>query len=602
MKLEFEKIILRDFKEYRGKHVLPLGPLGLGLMFMRGTNRVDPLGSNGAGKSSIWDAFSWAITGRTTRGLRGTDVRTWEGKAHAAVSVTFYADDDGHVIKRSTEKNGLWLDGKLTSQEEIDRLLGLTVVNLPHTLILGQKRELFFDLKPSEKLEVLSETLNLDKWDARTKRARDQAHDLEIVLDVADQQVKTLTQANKQALETLEEQKAASSAWSKERTASDDKRQEEIDKLKKARERVVNAMGTHDLAYDGAETELRAIRRDILKRAEEMQPILDRVSKYLGERNATQMRIDALNDIEDVCPTCGQEIASKKEAKAHAKKELKVCADALEIANQRLLKWKEKKTELENVLHRMRDDEKMFGKRSDEAKDKFDQHKAQIAELDQSIAVLGAQNRSDEINPYAETIKAYRKLIEEQNAKLKDATETIDKTSRAIERTKYWVKGFPLVKLYLLQDVLEELQEVTQNILPDVGLDGWMVEYDIERETKTGSVATGLNVRILKPGTSKAVKWESWSGGENQRLLIAGALALSEVLLRHAGIECDMIVLDEPTRHMSKEGVNNLVDHLVSMGRDRQVFYCDHMAIESSRFAHVITITKDAKGSRIDVQ
>jgi DNA repair exonuclease SbcCD ATPase subunit len=193
-------------------------------------------------------------------------------------------------------------------------------------------------------------------------------------------------------------------------------------------------------------------------------------------------------------------------------------------------------------------------------------------------------------------------LIEEQNAKLKDATETIDKTSRAIERTKYWVKGFPLVKLYLLQDVLEELQEVTQNILPDVGLDGWMVEYDIERETKTGSVATGLNVRILKPGTSKAVKWESWSGGENQRLLIAGALALSEVLLRHAGIECDMIVLDEPTRHMSKEGVNNLVDHLVSMGRDRQVFYCDHMAIESSRFAHVITITKDAKGSRIDVQ
>jgi DNA repair exonuclease SbcCD ATPase subunit len=166
---------------------------------------------------------------------------------------------------------------------------------------------------------------------------------------------------------------------------------------------------------------------------------------------------------------------------------------------------------------------------------------------------------------------------------------------------KYWIDGFKQIRLYLLQEMLEELTEVTQNILPDVGLAGWIVEYDIERETKSGSIATGLNVRILKPGMSKPVKWEAWSGGENQRLLIVGAIALADVLLRHAGIECDMLVLDEPTRHMSREGVNDLVEHLIELGRDRQIFYVDHQVVESNRFAHVLTITKDGEGSHINV-
>jgi DNA repair exonuclease SbcCD ATPase subunit len=84
--------------------------------------------------------------------------------------------------------------------------------------------------------------------------------------------------------------------------------------------------------------------------------------------------------------------------------------------------------------------------------------------------------------------------------------------------------------------------------------------------------------------------------------LIVGAIALSEVLLRRAGIECDMLVLDEPTRHMSKEGIMETVDYLIDRGRDGQVFYCDHAVIESNRFASVITIEKDERGARVSVE
>ena len=44
MRLEFTRIILQDFKEYRGKHALDLSGLGFGLHYIRGANRVDALG------------------------------------------------------------------------------------------------------------------------------------------------------------------------------------------------------------------------------------------------------------------------------------------------------------------------------------------------------------------------------------------------------------------------------------------------------------------------------------------------------------------------------------------------------------------------------
>lgn len=603
MRLEFCTIKIKDFKEYRGKHVLELSELGYGLQYMRGENKVDAIGSNGAGKSSVWDAFLWCLTGRTTRGLRGTDVRTWGGDEHASVTVGFYNDDSYHRVRRSTRKNGLWLDGKLTSQEEIDRTLGLNITNIPHTILLGQKRELFFDLQPAKKLEILSETIGLDKWDERSQRAKTKAREYEAKMSELDGVLTQMSRDLDSLLEMLEEQKRQSRDWENERSRGAEDRDKQIRGLQRSRENATTEMGTHDLAYDGAETELRAIRRDILKKQEEMDAILDKLSKLRAARSACKAEVERLKELasSDTCPTCGQEIADHAQHAKRAKKSLKAAKDALAIAGDRVIVRETEKELLRDVILRMRDAEKDFANKSDDAKDKLDHLKAHIADIDKQIAVLKAKDRSNDTNPYEETTRKTRMMIKNAKAGIAEAHDLLGRTSRRHARTKYWIDGFKQIRLYLLQEILLELQEVTQNILPDVGLAGWIVEYDIEREKKDGSLATGLNVRIMKPGMSKPIKWEAWSGGENQRLLIVGALALSEVLLRHAGIECDMIVLDEPTRHMSREGVDDLVEHLIELGRNKQIFYVDHQVVESNRFANVITIHKDANGSRIDV-
>lgn len=601
MRLEFTRLILKDFKEYRGKHALPFSSIGFGLHYIRGANRVDALGSNGAGKSTLWDAFLWALTGRTVRGLRGTDVRTWGSDRHAMSRVDFFRGDQSHWVKRSTEKNGLWLDGKLVSQEEIDRLLGLSIVNLPHTIVLGQKQELFFDLKPQEKLTILSETLDLDKWDERSKRAREATRSLE-----SNHASSLLVIANYESLiesqrTTLEEAKVKAKDWEATRSQADAKREQERDELTKALTKATKLAGPLDLAYDSAETELRAARKDLTKRGVERDAIVDAIAKAKTKAAARKHEYDDLKEIADsgTCPTCGQPVKEHATVAHDAKAALKAAKQKAAVASDWVIVHETKLEVLDKVIARVRKSVDDFATKSDNAKDGLDRLTAQIAEIKQAIAVSKAQTREEEANPYAALVSKAREQIKTLKASIAEEKESADKMARRIIRTRYWIDGFKQVRLYLLQETLEELQEVTQNLLPEFGLAGWSVEYDIERETKKGDVSTGLSVRILKPGMSKGVRWETWSGGEGQRLLIVGAIALSEVLLRRAGIECDMLVLDEPTRHMSKEGVDETVDYLIARGRDAQIFYCDHQVIESNRFASVITVEKDKHGAQI---
>lgn len=601
MRLEFTRIILRDFKEYRGKHALDLSSLGFGVHYIRGTNRVDALGSNGAGKSTLWDAFVWALTGRTVRGLRGTDVRTWGSDRPAVSRVDFYRGDEPHFVKRSTAKNGLWLDGKLVSQEEIDRLLGLNVVNIPHTIVLGQKRDLFFDLKPQHKLDLLSETLQLDKWEARSKRAKDEASRLEGVQGGVAGRRQVLNEQLAELEDLLERVRRKSATWEQENSEASSKREDKIAELKKARDKAITAKGTHDLAYDSAETELRAAHRDLTRQSADRDVVVSALAKARQRAITRENEYDTLRDIAagGKCPTCGQATQHVKHQQ-EAKAKLKEAKAAMQLASDRVI-VRETQLELaDKALKATREAIKTFAQKSDDAKDKLDQGDKRVAELEKQIAVLEAEN-AERVNPYAAQIEEGRSTVKRLKREISEHNEQWDKLERRVARTKYWVKGFKQVRLYLLQETLEELEEVTQNLLPEFGLAGWSVKYDIERETKAGGVSTGLSVKILKPSMGKPVRWEAWSGGEGQRLLIVGAIALSEVLLRRAGIECDLLVLDEPTRHMSKEGVEETVDYLISRGRDAQIFYCDHQVIESNRFASVITIEKDKQGAKIKV-
>jgi DNA repair exonuclease SbcCD ATPase subunit len=211
-----------------------------------------------------------------------------------------------------------------------------------------------------------------------------------------------------------------------------------------------------------------------------------------------------------------------------------------------------------------------------------------------------SQQLADETNPHQKQLRKLREQRTELKAKRASLQADADKLSQRVERTKPWIKGFKDVRLLTLEEVLTELEISANGLLEDLGLAGWSMHFHVERETKSGSVQTGMGVMITSPEHTEPVKWESWSGGEGQRLRLAGALALSEVLLNHAGIEINLEILDEPSRSLASS--RDLIDALAERAErlQRRILYVDHLAIESSQFASTIMIVKTKEGSRID--
>lgn len=615
--LYFDALDIKSFKSYREPARIPFERMGLGLWFVKGDNQLHVrLGSNGVGKSTIWDCLSWVLYGRSVGGHRTPDLIGWGGKVAPEASVTISAgktkaDLDRFVISRKGVSNGLSLDGKVVSQETIDALIGLSYENFLHTVILGQGKPLFFDLGATKKMEVLSETLNLGKWDERIARARKETNVLISLIVQTDADLRAFDRSIEKLEETQQNLKAASRVWESERADADERKRRAIQDLEKSLKQYQQDLDDADLNYDAAETELRHSQASLDQAQADNRMHIEALAKARSELNAaTQAENDLIIKREkhqdgDNCSYCG----SRLDAKA-MRRHFDNILDELDDAKVRTEKARRRLEDAQaadaEALKREKghaDDLRKYRNKSNDAIDARTRAQGNVNRLKAEIdAAKKARVETEEkVNPYDAMLADARRDIREAKADAADLEKKLKKLEAKKVRTNYWTEGFKLVRLQLIDEVLAELEGVTQTLLSSVGLDEWRVRYDIDKENKSGTVTAGLNVSIYQPEYDQAVKWELFSGGEAQRLRVIGAVALSEVLLRRAGVNCELLVFDEPTRHLSPEGVRDTVDFLTERAKDQLVVYCDHAAIDTNRMAGVLRVTKDRHGTRLTV-
>ena len=64
----------------------------------------------------------------------------------------------------------------------------------------------------------------------------------------------------------------------------------------------------------------------------------------------------------------------------------------------------------------------------------------------------------------------------------------------------------------------------------------WRIEFDVERETKAGGISKGFVVFVHPSDKADPVRFEAYSGGETQRLRMAGDLGLANLIMERAGL------------------------------------------------------------------
>jgi DNA repair exonuclease SbcCD ATPase subunit len=591
---------LRNFKSFRGSTTIDLEG-SVGLYYLTGKNMVEPrLGANGIGKSTLVDAISWCLFGKTPAGLRSTDVKSWGAEgAVTRVGVNLRIGDRQHVVVRNAASaSTISLDNRIVGQEQIDTL-GLNYETMLATILLAQAQPMFLDLTPALKLALFSDVLSLQRWIDRSETASLLARRYEDSALAAETLIKGIEQ-NMRATETLlKGVTAQSTEWTQSLAQQIDEIEAEQRRESKQLEKVTKRFDVAVSKLDYLETELKAIDaalRDTIGRHEAAKYALEAAERDVKLAYDTEQHLrKALRA--GPCPTCKQTLSDK--GRAHLKKLISAQKDIVAAGVASTIS---EEVEAQAAKHsQLQASFAEFTAKANEQRQHAEHFGPLVEQSKAKLAALSKEHKArvDERNPFRETLKTLRASLSSAQAELKETQRDLAISERRQHRHQFWVKGFKDVELFIIGEVLEELSAVSAEYLAAMGLDAWQLAFAIEKETKSGTVKRGIDVTILCPGLDHFVKFDSWSGGEKQRLRLCVTLALSSVLLSRAGINPKFEMLDEPTRHLSREGVRDMCDFLAQRARDlgRRTFYADHQAVHSASFLETVRIDKTELGS-----
>lgn len=605
MKLQYDWLYIGNFKSIRELKFRISRPAGL--YFVQGRNEMEPeLESNGAGKSSIFDAICWLQFGKTADGLRGPDLFPWGTDAAPYGKLFFQRGGHKHILTRDLRGSPalLTLNKKDITQEHLEETLGYGFEVFCQSVYLAQSQPLFLELSRGEKLKLLSDAQQLDKWDRRAELANNSTRMMSMEIerehghiDAISRQIQELKDLHKQVQRQSEE-------WEAELARKQESNEKEIGTLREELEVLQGKYDEASLQYDGAMTELNAI-------AAALDELNNEVCEYDRQINQAEAKL-SINIIEsrklerelilfskNKCPTCGQAVHSKLPKPVALKKrldELKKECDPVDIKKMQI-----ERDALLDKQNEQRRSALQFKKKADQARAEMDMQSPRVAELSGRIQAMSKQQTAER-NPFRDQMQQLRRKIGQAQTDWQSRTDAWRKKAQERERVEFWGKAFKDIKLDIVEELLQQLGMCCDVMLPRVGLHGWKMRFEIERETKSGGVSRGIDVQII-PYRRKAngrTKIEAWSGGEAQRLNLIAAMALSEVLLARAGVETNLQILDEPTQSLSPGGVDGLIEFLAEhVGRHKTVYFADQTARDSALFADSIYVVRGEGGSTV---
>lgn len=201
----------------------------------------------------------------------------------------------------------------------------------------------------------------------------------------------------------------------------------------------------------------------------------------------------------------------------------------------------------------------------------------------------------------------YSVMLDKRAAKLREVTARIEELQDEhaallgnVEISKFWRDAFKRVRLFMTQRALKHLEIEVEAAVASLGLVGWQIQFVTETENKSGGVKQGVQIIVTSPHAPPA-SWESWSGGEGQRLRTAIAIGFASMLQRMRGVSYRFEMWDEPSAWLSEQGIEDLLGTLRQRAESEQLslWLVDHRALHATAFDEIWTVSKGTNGSTV---
>jgi DNA repair exonuclease SbcCD ATPase subunit len=595
--VKISQIALSGFKSYRDQCVFEF-PQEPGLYLLRGEN-VDhaELDGNAVGKTSLWDGLFWCLYGVTVRGVKAGNVVSW-GEKIAKVTVTV----DGHEVCRTQCPNSLLIDGQIVVQKQIDDLVGMTADEFSSAILHGQFSASFFDMSAADKLAALTDVLRLDSWQVASKEAAAAVSKVDSAIADEERSISRAEGSLSSDRASLLAEKTSAIEFDAVTSLAikqlAEKKRSCLDDLAAHKEQLQEAKSALE-GDEGAEFD----KKDLLSAVNDSLRIAQRdEGRYGGELDRLLGKVREAEKIGSAksCPTCHQPV-SKDFVDRHAS-----CIKAeIETAKRELARAQQDIERHASTIKTLRAEESAFNMRQMDASSQvvqirreIDHTRALVEQLDES---LEAEKRKD--NKHASSVVRLKKIIAETERKLAESSACLLTLKERGRLLSFWVSGFKELRLWIIDRCLRELEVEVNNSLIQLGLLGWSVTFAVERETKTGTVARGFNVLVTSPESKDPVPWTSWSGGEMQRLRLAGAVGFGNLVANRRGKSL-LEIWDEPTANLSPGGIGDLLLWLRNRAEtERKVIWLiDHRSLDAGLFTQIFVVRKEEGSSVIGEQ
>ncbi|MCX7642700.1 MAG: SMC family ATPase [Armatimonadetes bacterium] len=434
---------------------------------LRGVHMAALVGNNGAGKSALLDAITWALFGKARSNRNSELIR----KGATEMSVTLEFDVDGQIYRvrrRFSRKTGTHtasleqnIDGnrwrsivtesKVTVVErEIQKLLRMNYDTFINTVFMPQGQSgRFMDLSPAERRDLLAQVLGLDVCEKLAEKAREQVRALSGQINEGQRRMSQIE--NEIALIPQVVKEFENKQREREHTKQMlQKTEEEIKQVQKKREDLLTQKAQLDLLSDEAKLHKQQID-DARGKIQEFEGRLEQWNKVLAkEQQITEAMKKFLQ---------AQEAERLLSEKASQLRELEQKRHQLEQLISKA------QSELENRLKAVERDEAHISKRLKELQELIGKKGEVIRRLDELQKAREALKEWDEKQRQWSALQQQRTQLEREIAEEREKWAQLEgKLQQAQTQHESKIAQKPQVeqRLKQLEESKEKLKEWQQ--------------------------------------------------------------------------------------------------------------------------------------------
>ena len=567
------------FETLRWKNFLSTGNYFNEIDFLdSSTNLI--VGENGAGKSTMLDALSFALFGKAHRKITKNQLINTINNKDCVTEVTFSVNSVQYRVVRGIKpaKFEIWKDGSMINQSsharEYQEILEKNVLQMSHKsfhqiVVLGSSSFVpFMQLNSTSRRDVIEDLLDINIFSKMNMILKEKISLLKGELENNNHSIEVVkTKINSQK-KYIRDLTAINTQHRKDKESDISELQSEIAELNSANielsETVNNLMPTI--------TESLTVVRSSKQQ-------LDQYYAQFKTQVKTVVKEAKFFDDNEHCPTCDQDIGdelrkTKKDAATSKAKELKSAMD--------------------------------------KAEDQQKQYQTEITTLEEQMSSCLADQNT--LNNNNQTIGRLQRSVSKIQQELQDMTESHGDMGQAntdLTGLDSTLHGLTDDKFILNEK--SSYNRIASELLRDTGIKTKIIrQYVPVINELTNKYLQILDFFVhfeLDDSFSETIRsryrdtfsYDSFSEGEKQRIDLSLLFTWRQIAKMKNSVSTNLLILDETfDSSLDGEGVDNLMKIIDTLKEDTNVFVISHKTeLEDAHFERKLTFIKDKNFSRM---